>query len=287
MQHFPKLKLGIEAVQLACQVISEIPLSVKVKSDASPVTLADFSSQAIITTLLNDNVIAEESLPSEEMRLEINKLSPIPIHWEAFERHNTNSDKGWFLDPIDGTKGYVRNDQYAVCLAYFDQHVQFSIIGCPNLGYPTMANATKGTLMVSIKDKGTYQSPLYAEWHIESALKCACKVLPSMVQSFESSHVDQTVVDDFIIKYKIKDIIRMDSQAKYVVVARGEVGFYVRATPSNYIEKIWDHAAGYLAINEANGVCKQLSLKEVEMTFQKELLVDGILGCHASILNHK
>ena len=277
------LKIGIEAVQLACKTISELPLKVQNKLDTSPVTLADFTSQAIITTMLNGNVIAEESLPNDVLRSEIESVSPIPINWDAFDRTPT-SEIGWFLDPIDGTKGYVRNDQYAVCLAYFDKHVQFSIIGCPNLGFPTMSSSNKGTILVAIKDNGCYQAPLNKPFDLETALQCKCRELASIAQSFESSHVDQTAINNFIQKYKITDIVRMDSQAKYVVVARGEVGFYLRATPTSYTEKIWDHACGVLAITESNGVCKQLCLDPIQIKYQRDLIVDGIVGCHKNVL---
>jgi 3'(2'), 5'-bisphosphate nucleotidase len=48
----------------------------------------------------------------------------------------------------------------------------------------------------------------------------------------------------------------MDSQAKYGVVARGEAALYLRfPSPQspNYREKIWDHAAGALIVEESGG----------------------------------
>ena len=49
--------------------------------------------------------------------------------------------------------------------------------------------------------------------------------------------------------------LRMDSQAKYAVVARGEADIYLRLpTRADYREKIWDHAAGALIVAEAGGV---------------------------------
>jgi 3'(2'), 5'-bisphosphate nucleotidase len=48
----------------------------------------------------------------------------------------------------------------------------------------------------------------------------------------------------------------MDSQAKYGIVARGEVTLYLRV-PSiaepDYKENIWDHAAGSIIAEEAGG----------------------------------
>ena len=48
--------------------------------------------------------------------------------------------------------------------------------------------------------------------------------------------------------------MRIDSQAKYAVVARGEADLYLRLpTRVDYSEKIWDHAAGALIVTEAGG----------------------------------
>jgi 3'(2'), 5'-bisphosphate nucleotidase len=48
----------------------------------------------------------------------------------------------------------------------------------------------------------------------------------------------------------------MDSQAKYAAVAAGQAALYLRLpspkTP-DYREKIWDHAAGTLVVQEAGG----------------------------------
>jgi 3'(2'), 5'-bisphosphate nucleotidase len=48
----------------------------------------------------------------------------------------------------------------------------------------------------------------------------------------------------------------MDSQAKYGAVAAGEAALYLRL-PSpkypDYREKIWDHAAGAIVVEEAGG----------------------------------
>ncbi len=278
-----KLQKAIEAVQLACKTIKTVPLVVNTKTDTSPVTLADYCSQAIITTMLSeDSFISEESTPDLDLKAQIDKLSPVAIKWDVFDKDPQSF--GFFLDPIDGTKGFLRGDQYAVCLSYYDNGIQFSILGCPNLGFPTIESTTKGTLMVAIKDKGCFQSFLTDKWSIDTSLKCECKLLPTLAQSFESSHVDQSIINEFIAKNKITSIIRMDSQAKYVIVARGEVGFYARATPSSYTEKSWDHMAGILCINEANGKCTQFSNLPIPMAYKKELIVNGIVGCHKSYL---
>lgn len=57
---------------------------------------------------------------------------------EAISKCNsTGGPKGkfWVLDPVDGTLGFVRGDQYAVALALIeDGQVTLGVLGCPN--YP-------------------------------------------------------------------------------------------------------------------------------------------------------
>src|SRR5439155_19463982 len=48
--------------------------------------------------------------------------------------------------------------------------------------------------------------------------------------------------------------LRLDSQAKYATVARGDASIYLRLpTRQDYREKIWDHAAGLIIVEEAGG----------------------------------
>jgi 3'(2'), 5'-bisphosphate nucleotidase len=79
------------------------------------------------------------------------------------------------LDPIDGTKGFLRGGQYAVCLALIvDSVVQLGVMGCPNLPLSsTDPDGEKGALFVAVRGLGaeqvngqsttgyTWQPPLY------------------------------------------------------------------------------------------------------------------------------
>lgn len=57
---------------------------------------------------------------------------------EAISRCNSTGGRTgrfWVLDPVDGTLGFVRGDQYAVALALIeDGEVVLGVLGCPN--YP-------------------------------------------------------------------------------------------------------------------------------------------------------
>jgi 3'(2'), 5'-bisphosphate nucleotidase len=76
-------------------------------------------------------------------------------------------------------------------------------------------------------------------------------------ESVEAAHGDQARQQALAQATGItQPSLRMDSQAKYGVVARGDAALYLRL-PSpkspDYRENIWDHAAGALIVEEAGG----------------------------------
>lgn len=65
----------------------------------------------------------------------------------------------WALDPIDGTKGFLRGEQFAVCLALIvDGQVQVGVMGCPNLPVDAKdKDGEKGCLFITVKGQGAFQ----------------------------------------------------------------------------------------------------------------------------------
>src|SRR4029453_15089164 len=109
------------------------------KEDRSPVTVADFGAQAIVCRDLarefsRDSVVAEEdsaalrapenaaSLASvtEYVGRQIEGASPNDVATWIDHGNGAVAPRFWTLDPIDGTKGFVRGDQYAVALALIE-----------------------------------------------------------------------------------------------------------------------------------------------------------------------
>jgi 3'(2'), 5'-bisphosphate nucleotidase len=76
--------------------------------------------------------------------------------------------------------------------------------------------------------------------------------------------------------------VRMDSQAKYAVLATGRGELYLRLlSPQkpNYREKIWDQAAGSLIVEEAGGKVTDLHGIPLDFTAGKTLAKNhGILA---------
>ena len=164
----------------------------------------------------------------------------------------------WTLDPIDGTKGFLRGDQYAVALALIeDGNVVLGVLGCPNLpltlGKP---QGPRGSLFVAVRGQGAVMRGLDAPG--ERRIRVSHLGDPSeavFCESFESSHSSHD--DSFKVAEALgtkNPPLRMDSQSKYGILARGDAAIYLRLpTRKPYEETIWDHAAGSIIVQEAEG----------------------------------
>ncbi|EGS19857.1 uncharacterized protein CTHT_0043470 [Thermochaetoides thermophila DSM 1495] len=274
------------------------------KDDASPVTVGDFGAQALIISALRHNfprdaIVAEEeaSVLREDTRLRDRvwglvrdtKLSDIGaegllggavpdvdsmLHLlDQGQSQGGRIGRVWTIDPIDGTKGFLRGGQYAVALALLeDGDVKVGVLGCPNLPVDDSAPLTeniglevgndkgRGVLFAAVKGEGATSRPLgtgtLAEGHkihmkplIDMKNACFC-------ESVEAGHSNQSEAAKIAQKLGItKPSVRMDSQAKYGSIARGAGDIYLRLpTSKSYQEKIWDHAAGDLIVREAGGL---------------------------------
>ena len=162
----------------------------------------------------------------------------------------------WTLDPIDGTKGFLRRDQYAIALAYIvDGIVRLGILGCPNLpSRLNAANAERGGLFVALRGEGTQ---LYTTTGDFLEQVHVSETVHRFAESVESTHGDSDAHSKIAKALGITESpVQMDSQAKYGIVSRGEASLYIRlpnpAYP-DYRECIWDHAAGMIVVQEAGG----------------------------------
>ncbi|MCK6624553.1 MAG: 3'(2'),5'-bisphosphate nucleotidase [Anaerolineae bacterium] len=249
------------------------------KDDKSPVTIADFGAQALVCQHLlaafpQDTIVGEEDSTDLQKPEHEAKLAQVSEYVRRFQPDATPQticgwiDAGngavtrrfWTLDPIDGTKGFLRNDQYAVALALVeDGEVKVGALACPvlplNLDRP---DSSVGVVFVAVRGQGAAIAPLHSDVfvpiHVTSETN---KAGMRFAESFEAAHGDQARQQAVAQATGItQPSLRMDSQAKYGIVARGDAALYLRL-PSpkapDYRENIWDHAAGALIVEEAGG----------------------------------
>ncbi|HDD25005.1 MAG TPA: 3'(2'),5'-bisphosphate nucleotidase [Chloroflexi bacterium] len=253
------------------------------KDDRSPVTVADFGSQALICHYVNrvfprDPIVGEEDSAALQASANASRLAQVTQYVRRFFPQATTEEichwidigKGtiagrfWTLDPIDGTKGFLRNDQYAIALALIeDGKVQLGVLGCPALPVRLdEPDGPTGVIFVAVRGGGAFAAPLDASID-EAAYVPIHVVQPTQrnewrfVESVEAAHGNPTLQETVAQAVGFtRPPLRMDSQVKYGAVARGDAALYLRL-PSpgqpGYREKIWDHAAGALIVEEAGG----------------------------------
>ncbi|KAK0219667.1 nucleotidase HAL2 [Armillaria nabsnona] len=262
------------------------------KDDKSPVTVGDYAAQGVISTMIHnafpdDLIVGEEDATDlrldsgADLRRRIVELAneaivgPLGVgdvkEWgigpgqalsaealmDAIDRGNFQGGRTgrmWTIDPIDGTKGFLRGEQYAVCLSLIvDAQVQVGVIGCPNL---TFDADTKGSIFVAVRGQGAEQLNIEGSNPTPISMPTLAPSELNFLESVEAAHASHSTNDKISsILGIIRPPIRMDSQAKYGCLARGDGGVYMRMpTGAGYREKIWDHAPGAVLVEEAGGV---------------------------------
>ena len=107
-----------------------------------------------------------------------------------------------------------------------------------------------------------------------------------MLGSVESAHGDPAVVRAVIDDLGFGgDIVRVDSQVKYGVVASGGAEIYLRPlSRPDYRERIWDHAAGVIVTEEAGGRVTDITGKPLDFSRGKRLEDNrGVLATNGSL----
>lgn len=302
-----ELTVALNAVRdasvVCARVQAQITPDVLEKQDRSPVTVADFASQAVVCRMIgdafpDDPIIAEEDsaflrdadnaafltiVQREVSAVVADPTAQQVLSWIDRGGAVESSGRFWTLDPIDGTKGFLRGEQYAVSLALIvDGQIQLGVLGCPNL--TTDANDTDGgTLFSAVRGAGAHVRPLNDKDANPQAVRVSGtdkSAAARMCESVESGHSSHGHSEQIAQRLGMSaEPVRLDSQAKYAVVARGEADMYLRLpTRKGYREKIWDHAGGVLIVEEAGGTVTDVHGRPLDFTQGSELAAnEGVI----------
>ncbi|ODV81787.1 3(2),5-bisphosphate nucleotidase HAL2 [Suhomyces tanzawaensis NRRL Y-17324] len=308
------------------------------KDDKSPVTVGDYAAQAIINHAIklnfpNDEIVGEEDSDSlkedsaEASRLskkileiikdvqqegdaassKIGVLKDLQTIYTSIDLGNSQGGaKGrfWALDPIDGTKGFLRGDQFAVCLALIeDGKVVLGVIGCPNLPETIVSNdetsGTVGGLYSAVKGVGSFYSELFTPGFVPLSSQQRIQMnqntdvdqlkVAEGVEKGHSSHSTQSRIKallGFNDQTVAKQTINLDSQVKYCILAKGQADVYLRLPISDtYREKIWDHAAGNILIYESGGQVGDIHGEELNFGNGRYLNSKGVIAGSKAIFD--
>ena len=277
---------AIEAVTLAAKLCVQVRADMVgsealQKGDKSPVTVADFGAQALVcrklkTVFTNNVIVGEEDAADLKKPENFAILAQITQYVRRFHPaanaetvcnwidagNGAVAQRFWTLDPIDGTKGFLRNNQYAIALALIeDGEVKVGALACPALPWDLSdAGSPKGVVFVAVRGQGAEMAPLNGQSNRFQPIHVAAETAPDalrFVESVEAGHGNHALQEAIARAAGItQPSLRMDSQVKYGVLARGDAALYLRL-PSpkspDYRENIWDHAAGSLIVEEAGG----------------------------------
>lgn len=269
----------VEAADLCRQIQNEMVVGELKKSDRSPVTVADFASQALVASLLGgafpaDPLVAEEDSAALRQAEGRDLLAAVQEHvgrrrpgvslqgvcgW--IDRGNGQpADRFWTLDPIDGTAGFLRGDQWVVALALIEEgQVVVGALALPRLDteLSTVADG-EGAVMVAVAGEGAWLDA--TSWGQPRRLAVSQRSETSelrLMGSVEPGHTDMDMMNRLKRRLATReDPVKMDSQAKYAIVAAGGAELILRLLSPHrpgYKEKIWDQAAGSLIVREAGG----------------------------------
>lgn len=308
--HARLAEVGREAVVAASMVCKAVcnrrgEVAAIAKDDKSPVTVADFASQAVVCRILRDELgveamIAEEG--SDYLRDPGNKdelgqvLEAVRVVWpEADEAAildaidiGSREPKGgfWTLDPIDGTKGFLRNQQFAVALGYIENgQPVVGVMGCPNLpvdmSLPLDEPDEHGCLYFAVRGDGVYETraddPAAETIRITRLDHDEADPI-SVCASVEKAHSNASDTDrmlEWVTSNGLGEVgepVRLDSQCKYAVVARGQADAYLRLpTRKGYREKIWDHGAGAMIAAESGAAVTDIFGRSLDFSLGETL----------------
>jgi 3'(2'), 5'-bisphosphate nucleotidase len=219
---------GAEKIQAVYeQYLSGGDIGIKEKGADGPVTAADMAANQIIVETLKRNFPEHAILTEEE-----------PDTWDK-----TGEEWVWMIDPLDGTKDFIKGNGEFV-----------TMVGLTHLGKPTIGVVVEpatGLEFYACKGFGAFKSRLSQRdrsWGVKISDTPDLKYLRLAVSR---SHRDPKV-DKFIKLLKVQDEISSGSVGrKMALVIDGDADIYVHPAGGT---KLWDTCACDVIASEAGGV---------------------------------
>ena len=223
------LNTFLEAGKIA-KKISDRGVKITIKPDKSPVTDGDIAVNQLLTSKI-ENLTPDIPIISEET-----------VNLETKNKNKTF----WLIDPIDGTKDYIKKkDEYTLNAALIiDLEPAIGIVYAP----------AKDRLFFS------YEKGCSFEIHNGKKTSLNCKKInTNETIALENSDKTPNEVIDIYKQYKVSQVIRMSSSLKFCVLAAGEADIY--AAKARAFE--WDIAAGHVILEHAGGLITTFEGKKI------------------------
>ena len=217
---------------------------VNLKSDMTPITLADRRSHTLIKEYLAQTMIPLLSEEGREMRYEERK------DWEMF----------WMVDPLDGTKEFIKgNNEFTVNIALVaNNRPVMGIIYVPYFQKIYFCEKGFGSYLkegVRPDPNADYTYDKIYEGAVELPLRTEANS-PLRLAISRSHNNEETFARLAEVKKAHPDavVVEQGSSYKFCLLAEGSVDYYVRTTHTYE----WDTAAGEVILSETGGTTKSL-----------------------------
>lgn len=217
-------------------------LCVQMKTDRTPVTIADHQAEEVLHAALN-------------------KVAPgiLVIGEETYggSRRPKAGEPFFLVDPLDGTKDFIDHlPQFTVNVALIDHgRPIFGMIFAPALDLLFVTTGIGHAIMADVAcRKSLKQLASYVPQTINTRQSD-----PEKLKAFASrSHMDD-VTCDILDQIGQCDRVQIGSSLKFCLIARGEGDVYVRHGPTSE----WDTAAGEAILEAAGGTVTTLDGKKL------------------------
>jgi 3'(2'), 5'-bisphosphate nucleotidase len=231
------LEVGRQAAQLAAekikiiyeQYLSGASIGIREKNKDDPVTAADMAANKIIKEKLK-RIFPEHAILTEEE----------PDTWNT-----TGNEWVWMIDPLDGTRDFIKANGEFVTMVGLTHH------GKPTIG--VVVEPATGIEFYACKGLGAYKSWLS---HSDTPSRINMNDAPDMNHlrlAVSRSHRDSKI-DKFIEMLSIQKEISSGSVGrKLAMVINGEADIYVHPSRGT---KLWDTCACEVIASEAGGVLR-------------------------------
>lgn len=247
----PFLKTAINAAQSASEIITHYTqkgFSVTYKTDSSPVTKADKEAESAIRQIIS---------------------SAYPDHAFIGEEYGSDNPKAefhWIIDPIDGTKNYVRGIPfYATQIALMQQNqLILGVSNAPDLNQLIYASIGQGAFF--------NHQPIHT----------------SEIESLDQAYLGFGTLKYFENAGKLNQLLKLSNQAhasrgigdffSHTLVAQGKIDIMLEA-----MVKFWDIAALSVIITEAGGQVSDLDGNPI--TPQSTTFISSNSHLHQPVIN--
>lgn len=231
------INAGLKAKEKIMEIYSK-GFEVEIKSDNSPVTIADKSADEIIREHLH-KAFPTHAFLTEESTDNLSRL---------------NNDFVWIVDPVDGTKDFVAKDgQFTTNIALAYKHkLVVGVVIAPAIDEMYFASESNGAF---------YQK--FGEKPVRIHVNNKTSDLTMLTSVFHFTEDEQK----FINKHNdvIKHVMKKGSSLKPCAIAHGLAEVTFRSSPNT---KEWDTAACQIVVTEAGGIFVQPNGDEI--TYNRE-----------------